>query len=112
MFSVEAALRYWIWFPGITSRFLSAMWTSAASAAAKREGAGKLRHINISSLWIQEKQDLDESERRKGLDTENPSDLMRKVLAEGRDLQVHDGEHLKNAWKEKRAEPALDVLGT
>ena len=31
--------------------------SSAALAIAKRKGAGKLRHINVSSLWIQEKQD-------------------------------------------------------
>ena len=27
--------------------------SSAALATAKRKGAGKLRHINVSSLWIQ-----------------------------------------------------------
>ncbi len=41
--------------------------SSAALAIAKRKGASKLRHINISSLWIQEKQDLQELELRKVL---------------------------------------------
>ena len=31
--------------------------SSAALAIAKRKGAGKLRHINVSSLWVQERQD-------------------------------------------------------
>ena len=31
--------------------------SSAALAIAKRKGAGKLRHIHVSSLWIQERQD-------------------------------------------------------
>ena len=31
--------------------------SSAALAIAKRKGAGKMRHININCLWIQEKVD-------------------------------------------------------
>ena len=31
--------------------------SSAALAIAKRKGAGKLRHINVSSLWVQERLD-------------------------------------------------------
>ena len=31
--------------------------SSAALAIAKRKGAGQLRHINVSSLWVQERQD-------------------------------------------------------
>ena len=31
--------------------------SSDALAIAKRKGAGKLRHINISCLWIQERLD-------------------------------------------------------
>ncbi len=54
--------------------------SSAALAIAKRKGVGKLRHINISSLWIQEKQDLKELELRKVLGTDNPADMMTKHL--------------------------------
>ena len=36
--------------------------SSAALAIAKRKGAGKLRHINVASLWIQERQDTKELE--------------------------------------------------
>ena len=55
--------------------------SSAALAIAKRKGAGKLRHINISCLWIQERQGSKELELRKVLGTENPADLMTKHLA-------------------------------
>ena len=41
--------------------------SSAALAIAKRKGAGKLRHINISCLWNQEKQDTRQLELRKVL---------------------------------------------
>ena len=32
--------------------------SSAALAISNRKGAGKVRHINIATLWIQERQDL------------------------------------------------------
>ena len=54
--------------------------SSAALAIAKRKGAGKLRHIHVSSLWIQDQQDREETEFRKILGTENPADLMTKYL--------------------------------
>ena len=53
--------------------------SSAALAIANRKGAGKLRHIHVSSLWAQEKQDH-EIDYRKVLGTENPADLMTKYL--------------------------------
>ena len=55
--------------------------SSAALAVAKRKGAGMPRHTNVSSLWIQERQDKGSLEYRKVLGTENPSDLMTKYLA-------------------------------
>ena len=54
--------------------------SSAALAIANRKGAGKLRHINISTLWIQEKQDCHQVELREVLGTINPADLMTKYL--------------------------------
>ena len=53
---------------------------SAALAIANRKGAGKLRHINISTRWTQEEQDLHQLEMRKVLATDNPADLMTKYL--------------------------------
>ena len=55
--------------------------SSAALAIAKRKGAGKLRHINVSSLWIRERQDKGELEYRKVLGTEKPSGPMIESLA-------------------------------
>ena len=54
--------------------------SSAALAVAKRKGAGKFRHINVSSLLIQERQGREDLELRKVLGTENPADLMTKYL--------------------------------
>merc|ERR1712185_717320 len=54
--------------------------SSAAPAIARRKGAGKMRHINVDSLWIQERQNEKDLELRKVLGTENPADLMTKNL--------------------------------
>ena len=55
--------------------------SSAALAVAKRKGAGKLRHININTLWVQEVQDREGVTYNKILGTENPADLMTKCLS-------------------------------
>ena len=55
--------------------------SSAALAIAKRKGAGKLRHINISCLWIQECLEEKQLELRKVLGANNPADMMTKHLA-------------------------------
>ena len=44
--------------------------SSAALAIAKRKGAGKLRHINISCLWIQEQQGSKQLRLSSGLRTQ------------------------------------------
>ena len=53
--------------------------SSAALAIANRKGAGKLRHIHVSALWVQEKQDH-EIEYRKVLGAESTIDVMTKYL--------------------------------
>ena len=55
--------------------------SSAALAIAKRKGAGKMRHVNVNCLWIQERHNEKDLELRKVLGTENPADLMTKHLA-------------------------------
>ena len=54
--------------------------SSAALAIAKRKGAGKLRHIHISALWIQDIQDREGTVFHKIEGTMNPADLMTKYL--------------------------------
>ena len=52
--------------------------SSAALAIVKRSGAGKLRHINISLLWVQEQQKLKKLVYEKVLGQANPADLFTK----------------------------------
>ena len=64
--------------------------SSSALAIAKRKGAGKLRHKHISALWIQEKQDREDTVYNKVLGIENAADLMTKYLTRGKvDMYVH-----------------------
>ena len=58
--------------------------SSAALAIADRKGSGKLRHINIRMLWIQQKQERGEVELRKIQGAVNPPDLLTKHLPAGR----------------------------
>ena len=58
------------------------VWTdsSAAIGIVGRQGLGKLRHIECSALWIQQRVRRREFELRKVLGTENPADLFTKYL--------------------------------
>ena len=76
LMGMRSAMRDW----GVESSGVVYADSSAALAIANRKGAGELRHINVSSLWIQEKKDLHVLEIGKVLGTENPVDLMTKYF--------------------------------
>ena len=83
--------------------------SSAALAIADRKGSGKLRHINIRMLWIQEQERKEIVETRKIRGEVNPADLMTKYLSgsRGEDLMRRLGQQRR----EGRAEAALEVKG-
>ena len=55
--------------------------SSAAVGIATRKGNGKLRHVKVGQLWIQEKVGEEELKVEKVRGEENPADLMTKHLA-------------------------------
>ena len=61
LMGMRSAMKDW----GVESSGVVYADSSAALAIANRKGAGKLRHINVSSLWIQEKKDLHDLEIRR-----------------------------------------------
>ena len=79
----------------------------AALAIAKRKGAGKLRHIHVSALWIQDVQGREETVFRKILGTENPTDLMTKYLVLDKINSCLDS--LGQKRLEGRAEKGLNI---
>ena len=78
--------------------------STAALGVIRRKGAGKLRHVNIGMLWVQEKRDGGEVEYRKVGGKENPADLMTKYLT-GIMLDAHAG-RLCLRFRSGRAEKA------
>ena len=84
--------------------------STAALGIAKRKGAGKLRHININTLWIQEAQDKEGVTFRKVLGTENPADLMTKYLT--RDVMNAHMHRMSQEVREGRAEKGLAMQGS
>ncbi len=81
--------------------------SSAALAISQRRGCGKLRHINIGLLWIQEKSRNKELEFVKIKGDLNPADLMTKHVTNAR--AKHPCETLGLYRREGRAELGLRV---
>ena len=54
--------------------------SSAAIAISKRRGSGKLRHINIGLLWIQEKVESEQLTVKNVKGISNPADMMTKAV--------------------------------
>ena len=102
---MRSAMKDW----GVESSGVVYVDSSAALAIANRRGAGKLRHVNISALWIQEKQDLHQLEMRKVLGTENPADMMTKYLT--RPVMDTHLEYLSQRRESGRARSGLDIQG-
>ena len=61
--------------------------SSAALAVTARKGNGKLRHVRIGHLWVQELAERDEVRFAKVRGTENPADLLTKHLT-GKRIQA------------------------
>ena len=62
--------------------------SSEALGVVGRKGAGKLRHVRVGQLWVQEKAESGELRYRKVKGTENPADLMTKALT-GPEIQKY-----------------------
>ena len=83
--------------------------SSAALAIAKRKGAGKLRHIHVSALWIQDIQYREGATYMKVLGSENPADLMTKYLTGDKADNAID--KMSQVVQEGRASSSLDIQG-
>ena len=57
------------------------MDSSAALAVVNRKGCGKLRHVRVGQLWVQEVAENEELKFQKVKDEQNPADINAKHLA-------------------------------
>ena len=83
--------------------------SSAALAIADRRGSGKLRHICIRKLWLQEKEQRGEVELRKVKGQHNPADLLTKYMSSARMEELM--RRIGQTKEAGRARTALDIQG-
>ena len=74
LIGIEQLMYEW----GMDARCVVYVDSSAALGVVKRKGNGKMRHIRVGMLWIQQKSEDGELTYHKVLGTENPGDLMTK----------------------------------
>ena len=68
--------------------------SSAALGVVARKGAGKLRHVRVGQLWVQEKSENGELRYRKVKGTENPADVLTKSLTMSKIPKLVVGKHV------------------
>ena len=81
--------------------------SSAALAVVNRKGCGKLRHVRVGQLWVQQFTEEDEVKFRKVLGDENPADLSTKCLTRLRMDKLLQLIYLRD--EEGKAEEGLDI---
>ena len=67
-------------FTSLRTEVKAATDSSAAKSFLSRRGLGKMKHIEVRDLWLQEEVLKGQVEVMKVLGTENPADLMTKFL--------------------------------
>ena len=81
--------------------------SSAAIGIAHRRGNGKMRHVRVGDLWIQEKVENKELEVQKVEGEENPADLLTKNV--GQEKVEKFMRMIGQDWRRGRAAKGLEV---
>ena len=81
--------------------------SSAAIGVVSRRGSGKLRHIRVGQLWIQEMAEEGEVQVRKVSGEANAADLMTKHLVERKISQYV--ESMSCEFRSGRADTGLQI---
>ena len=82
--------------------------STAALAITQRKGNGKMRHVRVGMLWIQEKAEEGELKYRKVDGSVNPADLMTKGSLTEAVVKRHVQEaHCR--WEHGRADISLKL---
>ena len=82
--------------------------SSAALGVVSRRGAGRLRHVRVGQLWVQQKHETEELRYRKVKGTENPADALTKALSGSAIQKYLPWGGLES--REGRADSSLEVL--
>ena len=81
--------------------------SSAAIGVVHRKGNGKLRHVRVGLLWIQEKQEEGELDVKKILGDDNPADLLTKNVPAAKVWEFM--ELIGQEFKQGRAEVSVEL---
>ena len=81
--------------------------STAALAIAERKGCGKLRHISVGLLWVQEKRAQDVVDFRKVEGKINPADMMTKYIGPATLIALCD--IVGTEWGTGRARKGLEL---
>ena len=81
--------------------------SSAAIGIAHRAGNGKLRHVKVGTLWIQEKVEEEELEIQKVAGEQHPAGLITQNLNEPKVVKFMS--MIRQEYKEGRADSGLKV---
>ena len=81
--------------------------SSAAIGVTNRKGNGKMRHVRVGMLWIQEKVEEGELGMKKVRGEDNPSGVLTKYVS----ANVNDKHMvtLHQEYREERAEESLEL---
>ena len=108
MLGVRSMCREWsLVQEGLASRLFAD--ASAALSIAKRQGAGKMRHINVKSLWLQEKELQAELSYEKIKGEDNPADGLTKHVRQ--ELAARYAEVIGVKLGADRAKGSLQLAG-
>lgn len=91
----------------LQSRFLTDATTG--KAIAMRRGIGKLRHLETTQLWVQERVERENIEIAKIRNTVNSADLLTKHLSQSEVKEVL--ENIECGWMEGRSDIAPTLVG-
>ena len=83
--------------------------SSAALGVVARKGAGKLRHVRVGQLWVQEKRESGELHYRKVKGTDNPADAMTKPLT--RCELIRYAHIMGQEFRSGRADKGFNMVG-
>ncbi len=81
--------------------------SSAAIGVAHRRGNGKMRHVRVGTLWIQEKVESREIEVRKIKGEQNPADVLTKNV--NKEKVERFTKAVNQEWKKGKAEKGLET---
>ena len=73
---------------GLECRITIRSDATAAIGMAKRQGLGKVRHLAVSDLWVQQRVRMGHLKLAKHPGVENPADLLTKVLARDHNMYL------------------------